>query len=75
MSTQVTITKIELIVACESVCSEGSIDSAINDMFGSCWKGGQHLAAGMIHAQELVYLDSTQTTIAEVEWNLEGEVV
>ena len=71
--TQITITKIELIVACESVCSEGSIESAINDVFGGVWD--KHLAAGMIHAQELVYLDSNHTTIAEVEWNLEGEEV
>lgn len=72
MATQITITKIELIVACESVCSEGSIDSAINDVFGARFTDGS-FPAGMIHAQELVYLDSNHTTIAEVEWDLEGE--
>ena len=63
---QVTITKIELIVACESISSEGSIEEVIHNMSRECER---EITDGLIH------LDSGHTTIAEVEWNLEGVVV
>lgn len=68
------IVKIELIVAVEADCADGTIESVINDVFGECRAGGVHLAAGMLAAQELVYLDSATTDIAEVSW-MTGDAV
>ncbi len=68
------IVKIELIVAVEAECADGSIEGVVNDMFGECRAGGIHLAAGMLACQELVYLDSKTTDIAEVSWTT-GEQV
>lgn len=66
------IVKIELIVAVEAKCADVTIESAINDMFGECARVGidEVLAAGMLDAQELVYLDSDTTDIALVSWTI-----